>query len=988
MRSVYILLFLVLVSCINPRFTHANYDPDYLDKEISSPPFLAYMNDHWVDSIMSALTPDERIAQLFMVAAYSNKGDEHVAQINQLITKYKIGGLIFFQGGPIREAKLTNQYQDSSKAPLLIAIDGEWGLAMRLDSTMQFPHQMTLGAIQNEQLIYQMGREIGRQCQRLGIQVNFAPVVDVNSNPLNPVIGNRSFGDNKLSVASLGIQYMNGLQDSRVLANAKHFPGHGDTDKDSHKELPIITHSKETIDTLDLYPFKQLIKNGLGSMMVAHLYIPALDSTPNRASTLSKIVVDSLLKKQLNFQGLIFTDALNMKGVSSFYKPGEVAVKALLAGNDVLLFPEDVPTAIEQIKKAIADTLITQEEIDYHCRKILAVKKWTGLDKWKPLELKNLYEDLHTPEAQLINSKLAESSITLLKNKNNLIPLKRLDTLSIASLAINCDSDNIFQEMLGNYTNVQTFRIGKEPSENQIKNIIDTLQSYNLIVISLHNATNNPRRNFGIADATIDLIKTLSKQKKVILDIFANPYSLSQFDANVSLEALIMSYEDSPLFESSSAQMIFGGISSLGKLPINVSSQYTRGMGMQTENASRLKYTIPEEVGIHSIDLNKIDSIAYEAINSKATPGCEILIAKDGKIFYQKSFGHFTYDDTSTVVNNKSIYDLASVTKVSATLPSIMRLYDQKKLNLDATLQTYLPEATGTNKGNLIIKEILSHKAGLQGWIPFYTETMKDGDCIPAIYSCDSTGECSVKVARELFIKGTYRDTIFKKILASSLLDKKDYLYSDLGFYLMMYVAEKQTGTQLDKYVNENFYKPLGATTLGYKPLDRFQKNRIVPTENDQIFRKQLVQGYVHDPGAAMMGGVCGHAGIFSDANDLAKLMQMYLWKGSYGGEKYFDSTTVNEFTKCHYCAENNRRALGFDRKDPSGGVPCSCVSAESFGHTGFTGTIVWMDPDNGVLYIFLSNRVYPDATNSKLNKMSIRSRIQEVVYDAINKTN
>lgn len=991
MRFSYIIAVILLIaSCLLFIHAHAGYDPEYIDNEVSTPPLYIYMNDPWVDSVMKTLTPDERIAQLFMVAAYSNKGDEHVAKIKQLVQEYKIGGLIFFQGGPIREARLTNDYQALSKVPLLISIDGEWGLAMRLDSTMQFPHQMTLGAIENEQLIYQMGREIGKQCQRLGIQVNFAPVVDVNNNPQNPVISNRSFGENKYSVADKGIQYMKGLQDSKVLANAKHFPGHGDTDKDSHKELPVITHTKERLDTLELYPFKKLIANGLGSMMVAHLFIPSYDTSQNTASTLSKYVVNDLLKTQMGFKGLIFTDALNMKGVSSFYKPGEIEVKALLAGNDVLLFPEDVPTAIEQIKKAIADTIITQEEIDYHCRKILAVKKWVELDKLKPIDLANLYEDLNNPDANLINIKLAESAITLLINKNDILPLKRLDTLKIASLAIGENADNDFQAMLANYTSVQTFHIEKDPSEQQIESMCNSLKEYNLVIISIHNTTNNPKRNFGISASTIDLLHKLSKKTKVIVDVFANPYSLSLFNTTFSPEALIMSYEDLPLFQSLSAQLIFGGITAQGKLPITASPQFIRGMGIKTEKPTRLKYSIPEDVGIKTKDLARIDSIAYEAITNKATPGCQILVAKDGKIFYQKSFGHYTYDDTSCVVNNASIYDLASVTKVSGTLPALMSLYEQKKMNLDSTLKTYLPEAANTNKGDLVIREILTHKAGLKDWIPFYMETMmKNGDYLPHLYSCDSNGVCSFKVARELFINGAYRDTIMRKVFASPLRPTKDYMYSDLGFYLMMYTIEKLTGTPLDKYADQHFYKPLGATSLGYKPLNRFPLSRIVPTEDDLVFRKQLVQGYVHDPGAAMMGGVCGHAGLFSDANDLAKLMQMYLWKGTYGGEKYFDTATVNEFTRCQYCIENNRRALGFDRTDPQiGGFACSCVSSESFGHTGFTGTIVWMDPVSGILYIFLSNRVFPDATNSKLNKMGIRPRIQEVVYDAIHDAN
>ncbi len=459
------------------------------------PPF--YVNDtHWADSVFKTLSPDERIAQLFMVAAYSNKDKTHYKEIKLLVEDYKIGGLIFFQGGPIRQANLANAYQSFSKVPLLMSMDAEWGLAMRLDSTTKFPRQMTLGAIQNDSLIYQMGAEIARQCKRLGMQINFAPVIDINNNPLNPVIGNRSFSENKYNVTRKALMYMKGMQHNHVLACGKHFPGHGDTDSDSHKTLPTVKASKERLDTLELYPFRELISQGLGSMMVAHLSIPSLDTTKNQASTLTKKIVTGLLKDTLGFKGLIFTDALNMKGVSKFYKPGEVDVKALIAGNDVLLFAEDVPTAIKQIKIAIDNGEISQEEIDKRCMKILLVKQWSGLNNYSKIKIKNLYNDLNTVNSVLINRKLTEASLTLLQNKDNLIPIQNLDTLRIASLSLGYKELNSFQKTLSNFAPVTHFGIDKEAKKAVFDSVLIALKDFNLVIVHINNTNNKPDKDF------------------------------------------------------------------------------------------------------------------------------------------------------------------------------------------------------------------------------------------------------------------------------------------------------------------------------------------------------------------------------------------------------------------------------------------------------------------------------------------------------------
>ena len=953
----------------------------------SDPPFISTKGEHWVDSVFHSLSPDQRIGQLFMVAAYSNSDKAHIKEVKKLIEESGIGGLIFFQGGPIREARLTNTYQSLSKVPLLVSIDGEWGLAMRLDSTVQYPRQMTLGAILDDSLIYYMGREIALECKRIGIQVNLAPVADVNNNPNNPVISNRSFGENKYNVARKAAMYMKGMQDAGVMANAKHFPGHGDTDSDSHKTLPVINQCVQRMDTLELYPFRELIKQGLGSIMVAHLYVPCYDTTKNTASTLSKKVVTDLLKDTMGFKGLIFTDALNMKGVAKFFEPGVVDLKALLAGNDVLLFSENVPTAIVQIKKAIQDSLITQDEIDQRCRKILYAKYWCGLSKLQKINTKNICADLNNSKADLINRKLAEASVTLLKNDNDLIPLKRLDTLNIAVVSLGYETENTYENMLSNYTTVAHFGIDKDAKSSLGDSLLKKLESYNTVILSINNMNNNPKKDFGITDLVRHLTDTICsmKNKHIIVDVFANPYLLGLFHEPEKAQAVLLSYEWSTYIQDASAELIFGGISSRGIMPVSASDKFRAGTGILTGPAIRFKYSVPEELGIDSRALRNIDSLALKGIKGKAYPGCQVLVAKDGVVFYRKSFGYHTYDNKRKVKND-DLYDIASVTKILASTPAVMKLVDEHKLSLNDQLSDHLPELKGTNKEHIVIREMMAHQAGLEAWIPFWMHTMDKGEYKKGIYNTERNDSFPLRVAKNLYISKSWPDTMYQQIIRSPLGPSGKFLYSDLGYYFIKRIVEQKRNEPLNKYMDSAFYKPLGLSTMGYMPRNHFDLKRIVPTENDTRFRKQQILGDVHDQGAAMMGGVGGHAGLFADANDVAVLMQLYLNDGVYGGKRYIDSSTVEEFIKCQFCP-GNRRGVGFDKPetDPRKESPvCNCVSGLSFGHQGFTGTITWADPLTGIVFVFLSNRVFPDAEDNRLLKQGTRTAMMRVIGEAV----
>ena len=952
-----------------------------------------FLNDStwWADSVLTSLSEEERIAQLFMVAAYSNKDESHKQEITDLVEQYKIGGVMFLQGGPMRQAKLTNHLQQHSKVPLMIAIDAEWGVAMRLDSALRFPWQMTLGAIEDTTLIYEMGVEVARQCKLLGIHINFAPVADVNSNPKNPIINNRSFGENPEKVGEMGVAYMKGMQDNYVLACAKHFPGHGDTDTDSHKTLPVVKHLRYRLEEVELVPFKKLINNGLGSVMIAHLSVPILDSIKDLPTSLSPKVVNDLLKEELGFTGLSITDGLNMQGVTKFYEPGLLDVKALLAGNDVLLFSADVPKAIEEIKKVIKENKISQEEIDKRCHKILMAKQWMGLDEYKPVDLTRIQNEIITTETKLLDKKLVQSSLTLLQNYDDLLPLKRLDTLRIAAVSIGEDGDS-FQKMLSNYAPIIHFSISDKATVTEQAVLLNKLSRYNLVIASVHKSNENAWKSYKIARSTDILLQSIALQSKVVVSVFANPYSLNSFLFTNNFDALLLGYQNSKVAQEQTAQAIFGGIAFSGRIPVTT-KHFEINSGITTK-AIRMAYVSPEEIGFNTSLLYKIDSIAQNAISEEATPGCQVLIAKDGKIFFNKSYGYHTYDKKQEV-KNQDVYDIASITKIAATVPLLMQMVDERNLNLDNELGEYL-NLDSTNKKHLIIREILAHQAGLYPWIPFYKQTLVEDSVSglmqlrDTLYSKKYSNKFPSEVAEGIYLHHSYLDSIIQQIISSELLDEKEYYYSDLGYYLFKEIIENSFWghRSLDKLTSDYFYKKLGMENLGFLPLQRIDSSRIVPTEADFEFRGQLLDGYVHDMGAAMQGGIGGHAGLFSNANDLAKLMQMYLENGEYAGERYLSEEVVKEFTKCQFPDNDNRRGAGFDKAalpKEEGGPASENASQKGFGHSGFTGTLVWADPETQIVYVFLSNRIHPDATNKKLLDMDVRTNIMEVIFNSVN---
>lgn len=947
----------------------------------------------WVDSVYKSMSFDEKIGQLFMPVVEPN--NRYKAKLNDYIHNQKVGGLLFSKGTLSQQAELINYAQSITKTPLFIAADAEWGLSMRLSDAPDFPKNMVLGAITNDTLLYLYGKEVARQCREMGIHINFAPDIDVNSNPQNPVIGTRAFGSDPENVARKGIAYAKGLEDNGVLAVAKHFPGHGDTSEDSHKTLPTIRHSSERLNEVELIPFRKYVEGGLSGIMIGHLNIPALNTNGMPAS-LSPNIGEKLLKQEMGFGGLIFTDGMAMRGVA---KQSDLSVKAILAGNDIILGVPRQANELESVKAAIAKGIISEQLVEEKVRKILSYKYILGVHNFKPIDTAKVYEKVNTPGAEWLKRKLYDNAVTLLKNKSDLIPINELDAKIIASIAIGETVPNEFQRMLNKYDNIRTFQLA---DAKELAEIEKQVADYNLLILSIH----------GEQNAEDEALQKLIKTKNTILVFFTSPYELDRYKISIeNAQAVVLAQDNNPAAAKSAAQGIFGGIALKGKLQVSTAC-FPLNTGIETAK-TRLAYNLPEEVGIRSEDLAGIETIAREGIKNRAYPGCQILIAKDGMVIYEKSFGKFEYG-ISSAVTDETVYDLASVTKATATLPAVMKLYDQKKMQLQDPLRKFVPETRGSNKANITIRELLFHESGIVPFIPYYTSAIDKTSFIgplfgskSEIYSVYYSGAWGrtdyrfrsdlisnqlsetfdMPVAKDMYASKKMHDVLLKDIIDTPLRRKGKYTYSCLNFMLLKEAVENISGQNLNTFVQENFYRKLGASSTTFQPIRYLSINDIPPTENDPFFRKQLVRGYVHDEGAALFGGISGNAGLFSNANDMAKIYQMWLNEGKYGGERFLSKETVRLFTTTK--SSVSRRGLGFDKPDPQNPKASPCgkkTPLTVYGHTGFTGTCFWVDPENQLIYIFLSNRVYPSRTPNKLSSMEIRERIQDEIYNAFTK--
>lgn len=953
----------------------------------------------WADSVMQHLSLPEKAAQLFMPIVSAAQGNWE-KQLDDLVQKVGVGGLLFDQGQLHKQVLATNRAQSLAKLPMLIAMDAEWGLAMRLDQTPSFPRNTMLAALRDTFVLYDYGLEMARQCKLIGAHINFAPVVDVNTNPANPVIGSRSFGSDPKRVAAYAATYARGLEAGGVMAVMKHFPGHGDSAEDSHFELAGIHRSRAGLDSIDLLPFKYLIEQGVSGLMTGHLSVPALESDALVPASQSTAVISHLLRQDLAFEGLCFTDALKMKGATN--NSGENCIRALQAGNDILLGSARPSADIQAVVSAIAQGRIRQEQIEEKCRKILIYKYMLGLNSYAPADTTALAASLNNAEVQRLSRYMYTNAITLLRNQQDIIPLHKQDNKSLAVISLERPAETPFVKMLRKYRSVDAFALmpGNELDKNDLKVFF---ARYERVIVCVYAANT----------AQIKYLNRLKDLDNLCVCFFITPYRMAAFDQALnSPDALICAYEESFHAQEAAAQALFGGTALRGVLPADIGRFYPAGQGLQTQKA-RLSYGIPEESGMSSSVLVKIDSIVDDALNQGAFPGCQVVVAKNGRVVWNRAYGWIDAD-RSRPADTQDVYDLASLTKALVSTPAIMSLYEQGKISLDDPLSKHLPVLRNTDKESLSYRDVLYHQSRLAPFVPFYQHlidtTSFSGPFLtskpdslhrlrfdeiswapmhflyrPELVAREYQGPYSFKAADNFYVNTSFKDSVIKIIAASSLLNRERYAYSDLGFILMGFAAENLLGVGLDQWAENELFKPLDAETTTFRPLDKIDKKRIAPTSLDTCLRGQLLQGYAHDEAAAFLGGVAGHAGLFSSASDLVKILQLFLDEGTYGLHRYFEPATLRYFTSTR--SNMSRRMLGFDGAEPNPAKiqqTAPSASRKTYGHIGFTGTCFWIDPVHELIYIFLSNRVHPDRTNNLLGKLDVRPKIHEVLYESI----
>lgn len=953
----------------------------------------------WVDSLMQKMTLKQKIGQLFIhtVDPLTNKKNSEI--IRQAIVDYGIGGILFSGGEVDKQVSLTNMAQQCAEIPLLVTFDGEWGLSMRLKNTPEFPKNRVLGCIRDDSLIYLYGKEVARELREIGVHVNFAPVADVDSNPYNPVINVRSFGSNPREVARKVVSYVRGLEDGGVLAVCKHFPGHGDTEVDSHLALPVLQFNRSRLDSIELFPFKEAIKAGVGGVMVGHLKVPEIDDKP---ASISEGVIMQTLRKELGFQGLVFTDALEMKGISN--QTSDVSAQALMAGNDLLLVPRNLKRELAGVLQAVKDGRLKEVDINRKCRKVLTLKYKMGLYKRPIINENNISKRLFTPGVKALQAQLSRAAVTVVKDSAGVLPLD----LSMSGNVLVSVSHSLSEAYPFYHRLNGALPVGwLHANVDSLESVYNRIRPAQQVVVAIHQTD---------CKDIVPLLEKVASEKPLVIVCFASQETLLQLGGDVLKYAsgIVLAHAGGNDLQQYVADVLTGKAYVDGHLSVNLSDIYQTGLGV-TLDPNHPKSYLPEDFAMSSIALAKIDTIVAEGMAAKAFPGCHVLVMKEGYPVYNKCFGWFTYDAKREVREN-DLYDLASVSKVTGTLLAVMKLYDEGKFGLTDEIGKYVPEMRGTNKQGITIRELLFHESGLPSYLPFYKEAIdlkvckgglfrKKPDALHKIQvdensyvyasfpykkewvSEQKTSRYSLPLSDKLFLSKDYKGIVLKQIAAAPLKGHS-YRYSCLNFMLLKEMVEHLSGMTMDVYLDSLFYKPMGLTHTLYTPLSRFKSGQIAPTAAYDFLRKAPLQGYVNDAAAAFMGGVSGNAGLFSTAHDVGVIFQMLLDKGVCGDRRYLSRATCDLFLGMK--AKGSRRGLGFDKPDKIHEENSPCASqapASVFGHTGFTGTCVWADPDNELVFVFLSNRTYPTAFDHKwLNTMNIRLRIQQAIYQSLKK--
>lgn len=933
----------------------------------------------WVDSVLNTMNINEKIGQLFLVELRADD-PASVHEIEDWVKSHQIGGIFFNSTSPTRQIRLTNQLQQRADVPLFVAMEMLPQMG-GLDSVIHFPEPLVLGAIQSDSLLTRLGQELAREAKLLGVNTSLMPlgemIVRDEANLFNPL----SFGDRSMLVSKKSVALMKAMQQENMLVCARNFPVRGLTVTDVQKGVPTI---QVTLDSTESKPYQRLFDSGLNGLIATATTFPIFYSNVHltkkndyNSNSLSVLFTGQWLKQKMNYNGLVMTDIRSIKQQTKKYREGDAEALAFQAGNDVLMFSQNPGAAVKKIRKLIRKNEIYEQQLNNSLKKILSAKYDARLWKKQILNTDNALLKINPPAAALLNQQLQQSAITVVKNESQPLPVVSLDNKKFAYLSIDSTTAaTSFYQTLNKY--VGFHQLAFNPQADQV-DLLNELNDKSVIVIATFATTSTEK-----ITQLQQVLQPLKNSHHIIIADFG---SAALWRNAHDFNTVVTAYFSSPHTIQAMAEVIFGALPAQGRLPVAFSDAIPSGAGLSTPAIGRLVYSIPEGAGMDSRVLSKIDLIAREAIASKSTPGCQVLVARKGKVIYEKAFGTFSYEDTRPVTE-ETIYDLASLTKVSATLQAVMFLHEHGLIDIYKKASVYLPELKNTNKNDITIVDMLTHQAGLVPFIPLWNQTVKDSLFLPNYYNRNQHPEYPLQVAPNLFAAPTLRDSVWMWIIKSKMQDKVPrtnyaYRYSDLGFMILQHLAERILNQPLDQFLEQNYYEPLGATTTGFVPLERFDRNQITPTEYDKIFRKGLVQGTVHDERAAMLGGVSGHAGLFSSAHDLAKLAQMLLQGGYYGGYRYYQPETVNAFAARQF---TSRRGLGWDKpvqSDWTGSPTSTLASPLTYGHTGFTGTCMWIDPEFDLVYIFLSNRVYPDR-NTKLLTTNVRTRIQDVIYQSI----
>ncbi len=938
----------------------------------------------WVSTTLNNMTTDQKIGQLFIIRAFS-RGDKLEEQvISKYIGDYHLGGLCFFHGTPLNQISAINTYQSQSQIPMFMGMDAEYGIGMRFPkNAITFPKQTTLGAIEDLNLIYEMGREIGRHCRAVGINVNFAPVVDVNNNANNPIIYDRSFGDSPTNTATKAFAYIRGLEEEGVMAVIKHFPGHGDTNIDSHNDLPIIDQSITRLNEVELLPFRTLAVQGASAIMMGHLNVPALDSKPNIPSSMSPSIINDLLRSDLNYKGIIVTDGLDMKAITKYYGVnGTAEAEAFLAGNDILLLPENLPIAFSMVKQYVDNGKITIDRLNESVARILRAKYKIGLSSIVVIPQEGVTDFIQRNEAYALKQKLYEGALTIVSDNESIIPIVNTASRSMGTLSINVHTISMFQKRISDFIPANHYQWMPTNKPGMYNQMLQTMGQFETVIVGVHTSGKKSDFSKDLNNETVRFLTDLNSRTKLIVVVFGHPYILARIPEQ---ENVICAYENNELAQDAAAQGLFGVFDITGTLPVTATNRWKSGVGQNRKSLHRLGFAIPEQVGMSTAKLSELDAIAKDMIAQNATPGGQIFVARNGRVVYNKPFG--LQSTAGRAVQNSTIYDVASITKILATTATSMQLVDKGKLDINEMLGTYIPNIDTTNKANLIIEDVMAHVSRLPGGIVSYQPTVlpKSQSYDNRYYRNSQQEDFTVPVASNMFMRADYRDTLWKTILDVPLRSSDSYRYSDVGFMLMQRTIEGITGRRISDYAFDNFYKPMGLRYTSYQPLSRHPKEYIAPTEVDNYWRMQTVHGHVHDMTAAMMGGIGGHAGLFSTAYEVGIMMQMFLNKGSYGGTQYIRPETVKKFTTRH--RRSSRRGLGFDMKELDSRKNQNMshlASANAFGHFGFTGGAAFADPDEGISFVILTNRTFPNQRSQTYNNRDYRIQLHTKVYEAI----